>query len=117
MVLEANLFKITYFELKLIGSVENKYAACVPAPQRLLQARNPPHRVLVLSKHTVVCYASNGQAVDLLLLLVVNESRELQAQIADLGWQPGVAAVNTHHVDPPQRYIDCFELQWPLSIL
>ena len=27
MVLEANLFKITYFELKLIGSVENKYAA------------------------------------------------------------------------------------------
>ena len=27
MVLEANLFKITYFELKLTGSVENKYAA------------------------------------------------------------------------------------------
>ena len=32
MVLEANLFKITYFELKLIGSVENKYAAWLSDP-------------------------------------------------------------------------------------
>ena len=66
MVLEANLFKITYFVLKLTGSVENKYAACF----RMNAAASTRSRVVGYSNNTKTSSRAGGKILNTLIFLI-----------------------------------------------